>query len=219
MQTDIQIIPAILATTEEEYKEKLERIEGSPELAEGWVQIDLMDNKFVQNKSISAEIIAKYPTSLKREVHLMVEYPENWIDELVKVGVERIIFPVEDAEGVLERIKHIKDHGIKVGLSVNPETPVEKISAFIGTIDVVLLMSVRPGFGGQEFIPDTVEKVKRTVILRSGYKFLVEVDGGVNEEVAKDLAEAGVDSLVIGEHLINGDITENLEKIWESIRA
>src|SRR5687767_9744610 len=118
----IQIIPAILATTEEEYKQKIGIVNSSPSLEGGWVQIDLMDNKFVQNKSISADIIGKYPTKLKTEAHLMVEYPEGWIDELVKLGVDRIIFPVEDNEGVSERIKHIKNHDIKVGLSINPET-------------------------------------------------------------------------------------------------
>ena len=219
MLTNIQIVPAILATTEEEYKEKIDKIGACPELVKGWVQIDLMDNKFVHNKSIGVDVITKYPTSFKREVHLMVEYPENWIEELVKIKVDRIIFPVEDSGGVAERIKHIKDHGIEVGLAVNPETPVAKITPFIDTIDVVLLMSVHPGFGGQQFIPETVEKVKEAAALRAGRGFLIEVDGGINEVVAKDLVEAGVDILVIGEHLINGDITENLEKIWESLRT
>lgn len=214
---NIQIIPAILANTEEEYKEKLEKLEAIPELSEGWVQIDLMDNKFVQNKSISPDIISKHPTSFKREVHLMVEYPENWIEDLVNVKVERIIFPVE-ADGVQEKINHIKNHGVEVGLSLNPETPVEKVLPFVSTIEVVLVMSVHPGFDGQEFIPESIEKIREAARLRSkNSNLVVEVDGGVDEGVVKSIVEAGADNLIIGSHLINGDTEENLEKIWERI--
>src|SRR5260221_2159154 len=156
----IQLIPAILATTEQEYKDKLKKIEDSESLKEGWVQIDLMDNKFVQNQSIKAKVVAKYPTSLKIEAQLMVEYPENWIDELVKTKVDRIVFPVEDAEGIEEKIQHIKNHGKQVGLSLNPETAVEKLTPYLGTIDGVLVMSVHPGFGGQKFIPQSLAKIK-----------------------------------------------------------
>lgn len=212
----IQIIPAILATTEEEYRNKLNKIRTCPELSEGWIQIDLMDKKFVQNKSIGVDIIAKYPTSLKKEAHLMVEYPENWIDELVKINMDRIIFPLEDLSGIPERIQHIKNHGIEVGLSINPKTLVAKVRPFLDKIDLLLIMSVQPGFGGQEFIQETIAKIEEAAALRQQGKFLIEVDGGINETVVKTLAEAGADNLVIGEYLINGDITENLEKIWQA---
>ncbi|MBI4036341.1 ribulose-phosphate 3-epimerase [Candidatus Daviesbacteria bacterium] len=195
----IQIIPAILATTEEEYIQKLKKIEENWQFKNDWVQIDLMDNKFVQNKSVGPKIIAKYPTDLKIETQLMVEYPENWIDELIKIPVARIIFPVEDKEGIAERIVHIKNHGIEVGLSLNPETAVETLEPFADTIDLVLVMSVQPGFGGQEFIPESVEKVKK--IKGMGWPVKIEVDGGINKEVAKDLERSGADYLVVGSHL------------------
>ena len=211
----VQIIPAILATTAEDYKQKLEKIMACPELAEGWVQIDLMDNKFVQNKSISPEVIAKYITKLKIEAQLMTQYPENWIDELVKIKVNRIVFPIEDEEGIKERIKHIKNHGIEVGLSVNPQSSVGKVEPFVATIDLVLIMSVNPGFGGQQFIMQTIDKVKEAAQLRSRNENLViEVDGGINEQVVKELVEAGVDNLVVGSSLLEGDIEENLQKFW-----
>ena len=193
------IIPAILATNEEEYKDKLQKIEESRQFQDKWVQIDLMDNKFVQNKSIGPEIIAKYPTSLKIEAQLMVEYPENWIDELVKIPVARIVFPIEDSEGIEERIKHIKNHGVQVGLSLNPETQVETLAPFVGTIDLVLVMSVQPGFGGQEFIPESLEKIRK--IKSMGWPIKIEVDGGINKQVKKDLEDAGADYLVMGSHL------------------
>lgn len=213
----VNIIPAILATSEDEYQDKLRRVESLPDRE--WVQIDLMDNKFVQNQSIGPQIISKYPTSLKIEAQLMVEYPENWIDELVKIKVNRIVFPIEDSQGIEERITHIKNHGIEVGLSLNPETPVETVEPFIATIDLVLIMSVNPGFGGQQFIPGTIEKVKKCSKLRSNNNagFVIEVDGGVSEGVVKDLAEAGTDNLVIGSHLVEGDINENLKKIKQSL--
>lgn len=212
----IQIIPALLAATEEEYQDKLQRIQSSGLFKEGWIQIDLMDNKFVQNKSIGPETVAKYTTNLKREAQLMVEYPENWIDELVKIPVERIVFPVEDDEGMEEKIKHIKNHGIEVGLSLNPETVVEKLTPYIGTIDLVLVMSVHPGFGGQDFIAETVEKVRQ--IKQRGWPVIIEVDGGIDEKVVGDLIDAGADNLVIGSHLIEGNIDENLKEIWQSVK-
>lgn len=209
----VNIIPAILATSEEEYQSKLRKVESLSYMK--WVQIDLMDNKFVQNQSIGPEAIAKYHTNLKLEAQLMVEYPENWIDELIKVKVNRIVFPVEDNEGIEERIIHIKNHGIEVGLSINPETPVETVEPFIDTIDLVLIMSVNPGFGGQEFISGSVEKVRR--IKELGWEVVIEVDGGVNEEVVKDLIDAGADNLVIGSHLLEGNLDENLKKIKQSL--
>ncbi len=220
--TDMQIIPAILATTEKEYKEKLDLIESSESLADGWVQIDLMDNKFVQNQSIEPNIIAKYPTKLKLEAQLMVEFPEGWIDQLVKIPVNRILFPIEDSQGIEERITHIKNHAnIEVGLSLNPETPIDEVKPFLDRIDLVLVMSVEPGFGGQEFIRESIERVKVFTKLRSdsGLNFIIEVDGGINENVVRELVEAGVDNLVIGSHLLKGDIDENLAQIWQKVRG
>lgn len=198
-----QIIPAILAVTEKEYVEKLKKIEKSGLFENKWIQIDFMDSKFVQNKSINPSVLAKYPTKLKIETHLMVEYPESWIDELIKVRVRRIIFPVEDTAGTDERIEHIKNHGIEVGLSLNPETPVANIEPFIGKIDLALIMSVHPGFSSQQFIPESIDKVKECSHMRSNNNasFKIEVDGGIDEKAAKDLTEAGADYLVMGSHL------------------
>ncbi|MDO8498250.1 MAG: ribulose-phosphate 3-epimerase [bacterium] len=219
MNGKLQIIPTILATTEKEYKSKLQEIENTPEFEGGWVQIDLMDNKFVQNTSITPEVIARYPTSLKKEAHLMVEYPESWIDELVNLKVERIIFPLEDKEGITERVTHIKNHGLEVGLALNPETPVAKLEPYIGTIDLVLILSVHPGFGGQKFLPGVLPKIKEAAALKERGRFLIEVDGGINKEVAGRAAAEGADILVVGSHLFDGNVSENLEKIWQAVFA
>lgn len=218
MSANAQIIPAILAVTEQEYQEKLKKIEDSGAFEDGWIQIDLMDNKFVPNKSIGPEVLSKHQTTLKKEVHLMVNYPENWIDELVKAGVERIIFPVEDEAGIKERIQHIKNHGLEVGLSVDPQTTIAKVTPFVDTIDVLLVMSVNPGFSGQEFIQESLDKIREAAKYKQDNpNLIIEVDGGINETVIRRVVEAGAENIVIGEHLIDGDIVENLEKIWENI--
>ncbi len=215
----LQIVPAILAISEEEYAQKLEKINSNPALSKGWLQVDFVDNKFAPNKTITPEVVGKYQTMCQIEAQLMVEYPENWIDGLIEAGVNRVVFPVEDAEGIKVRVVHIKNHGIEVGLSLNPETDVEKLEPFLSTIDVVLVMSVHPGFGGQEFIKGSTKKVEEISILRSKYgaNFKIGVDGGINESVAGGLAQAGADYLVVGSHLLEGDIDENLKKINRSV--
>lgn len=212
-----QIIPAILAITEDEYKDKLTKIEKSGLFTDQWVQIDFMDNKFVQNKSISPDVVSKYPTKLKLEAHLMVQYADSWIEELVKTDVERIVFHIDEVEGIDEKIAHIRNHGKKVGLAINPETDIEKLEPFVAKIDLVLILSVHPGFGGQDFIEDSIDKVKKLKGKRWPVK--IEVDGGINEDVALNLSLAGADYLVVGTYLLEGNIDENLEKIWERIHS
>lgn len=211
----VQIVPAILATTEKEYQEKLKKVNQSNLFEEGWVQIDLMDNIFVQNKSIGSEIIAKYPTKIKLEAQLMVKYPERWIDDLLKAGVKRVIFPVEDQESLELTIQALKEARIEIGLSLNPETGIKKVEKFVPQIDWVLVMSVNPGFGGQKFIESSQDKVKE--LRDKNWPIKIEVDGGITPEIAAKLVRIGADSLVIGSHLLEGNIEENLEKIWEAI--
>lgn len=218
----ISVIPGILATTDSEYKMLLERLQAEPTLEGSWVQLDLMDGRFVDNKSVGPEVIAKYPNNFQLEAQLMVDYPGNWIDELVKIEVKRIIFPVEDNENIAGLIEQIKNFNKEVGLSVNPLTSLSVLDPFLEKLDIVLVMSVEPGFGGQGFITGSIDKVKELAKIRRQRKldFLIEVDGGVTEENVKLLVEAGADNLVIGaKRLEEGDIDETLEKIWEQIQA
>lgn len=212
-----QIIPAILATSEPEYLEKIEKVESNNLFDNSWVQIDFMDNKFVHNQSISPQTIKKYPTNLKLEAHLMVVSPDNWIEELIKTSVKRVIFPIEDSSGIEERITHLKNHGIEVGISVNPETSVSKVNPFFDRIDLLLLMSVHPGFGGQPFIPETIGKIEEAADFKKYYNFKTEVDGGINETTIPQVIKAGADYLVIGSYLIDGNIKENYQKIKQQI--
>lgn len=214
MKDRIQIIPAVLATTEKEYQEKIEKVNRDLANLSGWVQIDLMDGKFVNNKSVSLEVVAKYPTKLKKEAHLMVKEPIAWIEALVKLGMERITIH-QEASKVWPAINLIKSKGIAAGLALSPQTAIGNIEPFLDTIDEVLLMGIFPGFGGQSFLPQTLAKVKQAVSLRLKSKwFLIGVDGGIDEIIAKDLAEAGADNLIIGERLIYGNFSQNFQQTF-----
>jgi ribulose-phosphate 3-epimerase len=213
----IQIIPAILATSEDQYSEEMSLIKASPSLQEGWIQIDFMDNKFVQNQSIKPDVLEKYPTDLKIEAHLMVAQPENWIDDLVKQKVSRIVFPLEGVEGIYEKLTHIRQHNIEVGISLNPETSPRDLEDYIGNIDCALVMTVTPGFQGQEFLSETLSKIAMLKELRPDLR--VGVDGGVSVENIEQVVKAGADYVVIGSHLLKGDIEENMEVLWEKLQG
>lgn len=220
LKNQITIVPAILATNQKDFEEKIQKINKSIFPKNGWVQIDLMDNKFVKNKSIPTELLKNYHLEYNLEGQLMVEYPEVWIEDLVTVPVERIVFPLEVGGDILGRVKHIKNHSIEAGISINPQTPVEKIRQFVSTIDLVLVMSVEPGFGKQKFIENTINKVKQLDRVRQegGYGFKIEVDGGVNDENALQLINAGADCLVMGSYLMEGDFNENFQEITNKIQ-
>lgn len=214
----VQILPTVFANTEEDYRRQIDQVETSGVFKGGWVQIDLMDNKFVPNLSIGLEVVAKYPISSRKEAQLMVADPQNWIDGLAKLEFSRIIFPIE-VENTDILIDQVKSHNIEVGLSLNPETPVDKIWQFLDKISLVLVMGVHPGFQGQKLIPETLDKIRKLAELKSTYNFLIEEDGGINLETVKSLVEAGVDNLAVGSFLFNGDIDENLEKLWETVNG
>lgn len=215
----IQIIPAILATTEEEYSSKLKLILDSKLFEEGWVQIDFADNKFVQNQTIGPEIVSKYPTDLKKEAHLMVEDPINWLEKVKQAGIERVIFHAETQE-MHKTLDRAWELGLMVGLALNPETEIEVIKPFVDRLDVVQIMGVHPGFSGQEFLSNSFDRVKQASHLRAkNDKLNISVDGGVSSQNVYDLVTSGADHLVLASHLLNGNIEENLEHLWEAINS
>jgi len=197
----IQIIPAIDVATEEEYRDTLKKIENSGVFKGGWVHVDVSDGVFTPWKTISPEVVKKHPTKLKIELHLMVENPKEIIDKLESVDLGRIITHIE-----VEKSAHI---------AINPETPVSILDGL--QAESVLIMAIHPGKQGQEFIPETLEKIKQ--IRKSHPNILIGVDGGVTPENAKLIIDAGADYLVVGSHLIEGNIDENLEAFWEKIYA
>jgi ribulose-phosphate 3-epimerase len=210
------IVPSILALSEQDYQKKINQIKMSEMPSEGRLHIDLMDYMFVPNRSIAPSVIGEYPISLKKEGHLMVKYPENWIDDLIEL-VDRIIIHIEEISGIVERIAHIKNHGKEVGLAINPETSLEKLDPFMSTIDCVLVMSVHPGFSGQSFLRESLLRIEQLKALKSLGKFEIGVDGGVNVHNVQELKEAGADYVTVASALFEGDLNENYQKIHKLI--
>ncbi len=212
----VQIIPTLFSTTEEEYKNRLYKLTSSEFLKEGWVQLDLMDNKFVPKMGISLGTVKKDRPPFNIEAQLMVLNPGDWIDGLIDLKVNRIIMPVED-ENILDFIKQVKGSNIEVGLSLNPETDVEKLDPYLALLDAVLIMGVNPGLENQKLSEGTYGKIKELKQKMPGLK--IGVDGGVNDANIKQLVEAGVDYVAIGSYLFTGDFDENLETLWEVVNG
>jgi|SRR5579884_3158031 len=214
----IQIVPAILALDEESFRRDLKRIEESRSLEDGWIHIDLMDGQFVDRTSVGPEILEKYPPNGKVEAHLMVKDPLSMFDELKIGGAKRVIIHLE-VGNTGQIISQAKSEGFEVGVAINPESEVSELETFLEDLDAVLVMGVHPGAQGQDFIDETPQRVKQVTSLRDqkGLHFLVGADGGVSDQVAGEFAQTGVDYLVVGSHLLKGDISENLEKIKASL--
>ena len=167
-----------------------------------WVHVDVMDGVFVPNISIGFPLVKQVAEISKKplDVHLMIVQPEKFIKELKEMGAMMMNVHYEACTHLHRVIQQIKDAGMKAGVTLNPSTPVAMLKDIITDVDMVLLMSVNPGFSGQKFIPQTLNKLKelRELIDNSGSHALIQIDGGVNLETGKLLVEAGADVLVAG---------------------
>lgn len=167
-----------------------------------WIHIDIMDGVFVPNISMGFPIVdaIKRHASKGLDVHLMIVKPERYIEAFCKAGAEIISVHAEACKHLHRSIQQIKDLGCKAGVAINPHTPVQELENVIQDIDLVCVMSVNPGFGGQKFIENTFRKVAslKKMIRESGAHALIEIDGGVNQENARSLLKAGADVLVAG---------------------
>ena len=172
-----------------------------------YIHIDIMDGVFVPNISFGFPVLKYIKQAAEKplDVHLMIVEPQKFINEVKAMGAEIMTVHYEACLHLDRVIHQIKDMGMKAGVSLNPSTPVSLLKNIIGDIDVVLLMSVNPGFGAQKFIPYTLDKVRelRALIDSTGSKAIIEIDGGVNADTGKLLAEAGCDMLVAGNYVFS----------------
>jgi len=210
----IEVIPAIISKSFEELKEKVKLVEPYVE----WTQLDVMDGIFVDNTTWPYRAGKNNPsdlknlkTSLKLEVHLMVNKPEEVIDDWIKSGVQRIIFHYKATDKHGEIIEKIKEAGLEVGLALNPETSLEVVDQFIDNLDLILIMTVNPGWGGQEFLEEQLGKIKQ---LRNKYQDVkIEVDGGVSLETVPKIIKTGANFLAVGSAIFKSNNIK--ETIWK----
>jgi ribulose-phosphate 3-epimerase len=170
-----------------------------------WFHVDVMDGVFVPNISFGFPIISALKKVAKKTIdcHVMIVNPDQYISEFGKLGVDILTVHYEACTHLHRTIQAIQANGMKAGVALNPHTPVSVLENVIQDLDLVLIMSVNPGFGGQKFIPQAVEKVRqlKKLIIETGSKALIEIDGGVNAETGKLLVEAGADALVAGSYV------------------
>ncbi len=186
-----------------------EQIKAAEQAGADWIHIDVMDGIFVPNITIGPFIVeaAKRATNLPLDVHLMIDRPERYIKEFVSAGADYLVVHAEATTHLHRTIQEINEAGIKSGVSLNPATPLETIEYVLGDIDLVLLMSVNPGFGGQSFIPSALDKTRALKAMKDERKldFLIEIDGGVKPSNVAEVVGAGADAVVMGSAFYGSD--------------
>ncbi len=174
-----------------------------------WIHCDIMDGHFVPNITFGPSLVkaAHKVTKLPIDVHLMIENPGKYLEDFIKAGASYVSVHVEEVVHLNRTISRIKELGAKAGVVINPATPVSSIIDVVEYIDLLLIMTVNPGFGGQKFIPNSIRRIKEAVTLRNevNANFLIEIDGGVNVETAKTAFEAGAEVFVAGSSIFKAD--------------
>ncbi len=212
----IKIAPSILSADFSELGEEIKRAEKT---GVDLIHVDIMDGHFVPNITIGPPVVEsiKKVTSLPLDVHLMIDEPDRYIEAFARAGADIITIHAEASTHLHRSICYIKDNKKKAGVSLNPATPLNVLDFILSGVDMVLLMSVNPGFGGQKFIPQTLEKIKmlKKIVQNNNYNVEIEVDGGINIDNSGDVAKNGADILVMGNAFFNSD---NYEEVVKAVR-
>jgi ribulose-phosphate 3-epimerase len=206
----IRIAPSILSADFGRLNEEIASVEPYADL----LHVDVMDGHFVPNITIGAPVVTWIKTKLPIECHLMIENPEKFIPDFVKAGASLITVHQETCPDLAKVVGQIKAAGVQCGISINPETSAEKIKDMVNSVNLVLIMGVHPGFGGQKFIDSVLDKIRLVRAWAPGVD--IAVDGGINAETAKKCVEAGANILVAGSFIFGA---EDRQKAIESLRG
>ena len=217
MKREIIIAPSILSL---DYSEVDKQLEALKESNAKWLHFDVMDGHFVPNLTFGPDILRgfKKRTSLFMDVHIMVREPAFISKLFIAQGADMITFHYEamkSIEACIALCSEIQRQGCKCGISIKPDTPVDKLDLILKYVDLVLIMSVNPGFGGQAFIEESLNRIAYFNQKRKDnqYNYLIEVDGGINEETGKRCIDVGVDVLVAGSYVFKGDIKDKVKRL------
>jgi ribulose-phosphate 3-epimerase len=213
----IKLAPSILSANFARLGEQVGEV---AEAGADYIHIDVMDGHFVPNITIGAPVVASIRpvTGLPLDVHLMIEHPERYISQFVEAGADIITVHVEASPHLHATIRAIKKLGVRAGVSINPPTPIGTVEEFLPHVDLVLVMSVNPGFGGQPFIPETLPRIAhiRKILNDRGLHAELEVDGGINADNAPDVVKAGADVLVAGNSIFKAK--EGISRAMKRLR-
>jgi ribulose-phosphate 3-epimerase len=193
----VLVAPSLLSADFGQLAEEISEVEAG---GADWLHLDVMDGHFVPNLTFGPMLVESIHgrTSLPLDCHLMVNRPEDWIEPFARAGADIITVHAEATVHLDRLIHRIRESGCKAGVSLNPGTSLGAVEEVLDWVDLVLVMSVNPGFGGQKFIPSTLDKVRRLASIRGKRQFLIEMDGGITTENARQARDAGVDVLVAG---------------------
>lgn len=213
------IAPSILSADFSKLGDEIRAVEAA---GADWIHVDVMDGHFVPNITIGPLIVeaARRVTALPLDVHLMIENPERYIKDFANAGASLISVQAEVCVHLHRTVQMIKEIGLRAGVVLNPSTPLSAIEWVLKYVDIVMIMSVNPGFGGQDFIPNSLDKIKdlQSMIQNSGLSTLIEIDGGVNEKTIKNISDAGVDVFVAGSAIFGSpDYKKTIAKFRELI--
>jgi ribulose-phosphate 3-epimerase len=220
--TQVKIAPSILSA---DFARLGEAIRAAEAGGADWLHIDVMDGHFVPNITIGPSVVAAVRplTSLPLDVHLMIEQPERHLEAFVQAGADRITVHVETCPHLHRTIQSIRELGIKTGVTLNPATSLHTLEAILPEVDLVLLMSVNPGFGGQSYIPASTARIQqlRAMLDASGSAAELEVDGGIKAENACEVAEAGASVLVVGSAIFNqqASVADNIARLRRTLEG
>ena len=208
-----RIAPSILSADFSQLGNEIRAVE---QAGADWIHVDVMDGHFVPNITIGPLIVkaVRDITDLPLDVHLMIENPDAYLVDFAKAGSTYLTIHPEVCYHTHRTLHAIKDLGMKPGVAVNPATPLSSIEWILGDIDLVLVMSVNPGFGGQKFIPQSLTKIKalKSMLHAQGLNVLIEVDGGINVETIRSVSEAGADTFVAGSAIFGShDYTKTID--------